>query len=133
MSSENLHEDPAHLSDETINRHRAIVSLIEELDAVDWYSQRAEACTDPALQAILLHNRNEEIEHACMVLEWLRRGMPEMDRNLREYLFTTGDVTRLEAEKPGEAPSNASSGPAPAGTGPAPRFTVGDLKGDEHE
>lgn len=130
MSSENLHEDPAHLSEEAINRHRAIVSLIEELDAVDWYGQRAEACTDPALQAILLHNRNEEIEHACMVLEWLRRNMPEMDRNLREYLFTTGDITRLEAEKPGEPPSDAPAGPAPGSVQPKHRFTVGDLKGD---
>lgn len=126
MSSENLHEAASALSEETINRHRAIVSVIEELDAVDWYAQRAEACSDPQLKAILIHNRNEEIEHACMALEWLRRNMPEFDQNLREYLFTDGDITQLEARHDSEAPHSA----AETGQNRNGNLTVGDLKGD---
>jgi ferritin-like protein len=68
--------------------HRAIVSLMEELEAVDWYNQRADACSDPELKAILAHNRDEEKEHASMVLEWIRRRDPRFDKELRDYLFT---------------------------------------------
>ena len=67
--------------------HRAVISLIEELEAVDWYNQRVDACTDPELKAILAHNRDEEIEHASMTLEWIRRRNPVFDRELREVLF----------------------------------------------
>lgn len=90
MSSEGLHE--ANLSPEALNLHRAIVSLMEELEAVDWYNQRAEACTDPELRKILEHNRDEEIEHAVMVLEWMRRNNKVFDKELRERLFKEGSI-----------------------------------------
>jgi len=90
MSSEGLHE--ANLSPEALNLHRAIVSLMEELEAVDWYNQRAEACTDPELRKILEHNRDEEIEHAVMVLEWMRRNNKTFDKELRERLFKDGAI-----------------------------------------
>ena len=85
MSSEGLHEPIEKLSDGALNLHRAIVSLMEELEAVDWYNQRAEGCTDPDLQKILEHNRDEEIEHAVMVME--RRNNPVFDKEMRERLF----------------------------------------------
>lgn len=90
MSSEGLHEQ--NLSAEALNLHRAIVSLMEELEAVDWYNQRAEACTDGELKKILEHNRDEEIEHAIMVLEWLRRNNPRFDHEMRERLFKDGAI-----------------------------------------
>lgn len=90
MSSEGLHEP--NLSAEALNLHRAIVSLMEELEAVDWYNQRAEGCTDDELRKILTHNRDEEIEHAIMVLEWLRRNNPVFDREMRERLFKDGSI-----------------------------------------
>ncbi|MFN4229743.1 encapsulin-associated ferritin-like protein [Parvibaculum sp.] len=90
MSSEGLHEE--NLSPEALNLHRAIVSLMEELEAVDWYNQRAEACTDPELRKILEHNRDEEIEHAVMVLEWLRRNNKVFDEELRDRLFKDGAI-----------------------------------------
>jgi ferritin-like protein len=88
MAHEGLHEAASELSKETCNMHRAIVSLIEELEAVDWYQQRADACTDPALKAILAHNRDEEKEHAAMLLEWVRRNDPSFSKELKDYLFT---------------------------------------------
>jgi len=88
MAHEGLHEAASDLSEETRNMHRAIVSLIEELEAVDWYQQRADACTDKALKAILAHNRDEEKEHAAMLLEWIRRKDPAFDKELKDYLFT---------------------------------------------
>jgi ferritin-like protein len=88
MSHEGLHEPLSELSDQTRNMHRAILSLMEELEAVDWYNQRAEACKDPELKAILEHNRDEEKEHAAMTLEWIRRNDPIFDKELRDYLFT---------------------------------------------
>ena len=84
---EGLHEPASALSAETIDMHRAIVSLIEELEAVDWYQQRFEACKDPELKAILAHNRDEEKEHAAMVLEWIRQHDAGFDEQLRAYLF----------------------------------------------
>tara|TARA_R110000824_G_scaffold107878_2_gene254516 strand:+ start:47073 stop:47468 length:396 start_codon:yes stop_codon:yes gene_type:complete len=90
MSSEGLHEE--NLSAEALNLHRAIVSLMEELEAVDWYNQRAEACSDADLKKILEHNRDEEIEHAVMVLEWLRRNNKVFDKELRERLFKDGTI-----------------------------------------
>jgi len=96
MSSITLHEPAEQLSDETIELHRAIVSLMEELEAIDWYSQRADACKDTQLQEILRHNMNEEIEHASMALEWIRRNVDKFNEALKLYLFTTGDVTTLE-------------------------------------
>ena len=96
MSSETLHEASTALSPATIDQHRAIVSLMEELEAVDWYAQRVDAATDPELKEILAHNRDEEKEHAAMVLEWLRRHDPKLDEHLRTYLFTSGPVTGIE-------------------------------------
>ncbi len=87
MSNEGYHEPVAELTDETRDMHRAIVSLMEELEAVDWYNQRVDACRDPELRAVLAHNRDEEKEHAAMVLEWIRRRDPAFDSELRDYLF----------------------------------------------
>jgi ferritin-like protein len=98
MSSETLHEDATKLGPEVIDQHRAIVSLMEELEAVDWYNQRAKATTNPELRAILEHNRDEEKEHASMVLEWLRRSDPKLMQHLKTYLFTEEPVTEIEAE-----------------------------------
>ena len=88
MANEGFHEAVDDLSDETKDMHRAIVSLMEELEAVDWYNQRVDACKDDDLKAILAHNRDEEKEHAAMVLEWIRRKDPRMDKELKDYLFT---------------------------------------------
>lgn len=88
MANEGYHEPVGELSDETRDMHRAIISLMEELEAVDWYQQRVDACKDRDLKAILAHNRDEEKEHAAMVLEWIRRRDNVLDKELREYLFT---------------------------------------------
>jgi ferritin-like protein len=88
MAHEGLHEAASDLSEATRNMHRAIVSLIEELEAVDWYQQRADACTDKDLKAVLAHNRDEEKEHAAMLLEWIRRKDPAFSKELKDYLFT---------------------------------------------
>ena len=92
MSSAGYHEPIEQLSSKTRDMHRAIVSLMEELEAVDWYNQRADACTDPDLKAILAHNRDEEKEHASMLLEWIRRSDPRFDKELRDYLFTDKQI-----------------------------------------
>jgi hypothetical protein len=96
MSSEGLHAPRERLSKETLSLHQAITSLIEELEAADWYRQRADDCDAPALKDILLHNMREEIEHASMVLEWLRRNNADFDRQLRTYLFREGAIVALE-------------------------------------
>jgi ferritin-like protein len=88
MANEGYHEPIEELSDETRDMHRAITSLMEELEAVDWYNQRVDACKDAELKAILEHNRDEEKEHAAMVLEWIRRKDSVMDKELKDYLFT---------------------------------------------
>ncbi len=88
MANEGYHEAIEQLSNETKDMHRAIVSLMEELEAVDWYNQRIDACSDEELSAILAHNRDEEKEHAAMVLEWIRRKDPTFDKELKDYLFT---------------------------------------------
>lgn len=92
----NYHEPAESLSEEAKNFSRALNSLKEEIEAVDWYHQRVDASNDAALKKIMAHNRDEEIEHACMTLEWLRRNMPGWDEELRTYLFTDGDITELE-------------------------------------
>jgi ferritin-like protein len=88
MANEGYHEPIEELSDGTRDMHRAIVSLMEELEAVDWYNQRVDACRDSELRAILAHNRDEEKEHAAMLLEWIRRKDPSVNHQLRRYLFT---------------------------------------------
>ena len=92
MANEGYHEPTEELSDETRDMHRAIISLMEELEAVDWYNQRIDVCKDRELAAILKHNRDEEKEHAAMVLEWIRRRDPTLDSELRDYLFTDGEI-----------------------------------------
>src|SRR5580700_3163929 len=120
--SSGLHEPEDRLEPATIDRHRALVSLQEELEAVDWYDQRVDATTNPDLAAVLAHNRDEEKEHAAMVLEWLRRQDPVLDRHLRTYLFTSEPVTEIEteAESGDETPAiDAESG----------SLGIGSLKG----
>ncbi len=92
MANEGYHEPIEELSDETRDMHRAIVSLMEELEAVDWYNQRIDATKNEDLKAILIHNRDEEKEHAAMVLEWIRRRDPVMNDELKDYLFTEKDI-----------------------------------------
>ena len=93
MPSAGYQEPETELSDETRDMHRAIVSLMEELEAVDFYNQRANACKDSELKAILEHNRDEEKEHAAMVLEWIRRRDPSFDKELKDFLFTEKPIT----------------------------------------
>lgn len=107
-ASGSLHEDVAKLKPKTIEQHRAFVSLQEELEASDWYNQRVDASGDPELAAILAHNRDEEKEHAAMVLEWLRRSDPKLDQHLRTYLFTEGSLLALEKAAEGGAAAVAS-------------------------
>lgn len=88
MANEGYHEPLDQLSTQTRDMHRAIVSLMEELEAVDWYNQRVDACHDSDLKEILAHNRDEEKEHAAMLLEWIRRKDAKFDEELKDYLFT---------------------------------------------
>ncbi|MGD8831642.1 MAG: ferritin-like domain-containing protein [Pseudomonadales bacterium] len=118
-SSADLHESKEDLSPDTVDRHRAVVSLMEELEAVDWYDQRVDAATDDELRAILAHNRDEEKEHAAMLLEWLRRHDPGMEEELESYLFKRGRITELEHE---EGKEEADTGTVDSGLG------VGSLK-----
>ena len=98
-NSQALHEE--NLPADIIDRHRAIASIMEELEAVDWYDQRISATTDDELRAILAHNRDEEKEHAAMTLEWIRRHDAKFDEHLRTYLFTEGDILEIEEEAEG--------------------------------
>jgi ferritin-like protein len=116
MSHEGYHEPPELLPEATKDFHRAIVSLMEELEAIDWYQQRADATKDEALRAIMLHNRNEEAEHAMMTLEWLRRRDAKIDEVTHTYLFAEGEITEIEEAKKAE---KAAAGEAPAGAGGA--------------
>lgn len=102
--------------------HRAIVSLMKELEAIDWYTQHADASTNDDLRATLIHNRNEEIEHACMTLEWIRRNHPEFDAELRTYLFSAGPITAKEEDATGNGPS------AGAASDPDSSLSIGSLK-----
>ena len=95
MANEGYHEPIEELSDATRDMHRAITSLMEELEAVDQYNQRVDACKDAELKAILEHNRDEEKEHAALVLEWIRRKDQRMNRQLRAYLFTDQPIAHL--------------------------------------
>lgn len=127
MASVGYHEPIELLSADCKDLHRAIVSLMEELEAIDWYQQRAEACTDDELRRTLIHNKNEEIEHASMTLEWLRRRSPEFDANLRRYLFTTGPIT--ETEEKLTAGGGSTTGEAPENERAATSLGLGSLKG----
>ncbi|MGD9796040.1 MAG: encapsulin-associated ferritin-like protein [Acidimicrobiia bacterium] len=116
-----LHEPAKSLSKRTIDRHRALESIQEELQAVDWYDQRVEATSDPELAALLAHNRDEEKEHAAMLLEWLRRNDSGFDRHLRTYLFTTASITTLES-------GATSDGPRAKTASPDESLGIGSLK-----
>ncbi|SDY78630.1 encapsulin-associated ferritin-like protein [Tindallia californiensis] len=112
----NYHEPMELLDEKARNISRALNSLKEEVEAVDWYNQRVAATKDPELKEILAHNRDEEIEHACMTLEWLRRNMDAWDEELRTYLFTEKNILEAE-ETTEEADSMAKGG-----------LSIGDLK-----
>lgn len=126
MGSETYHEPYEQLSGSAREMHRALVSLIEELEAIDWYAQRAEVTTDAELRSVLLHNRGEEIEHAMMNLEWIRRNDPKFDETIRTYLLT--DVPIVEIEE--AVQDKRSAGPTPAETNMVVRgLGIGSLKG----
>ena len=123
QGSTTFHESEDRLRPETRDMHRAIVSLMEELEAIDWYQQRMDVAGDAELREILRHNRDEEQEHAAMVLEWIRRRDPGFNDKLREFLFTEAPIVRREAEvmgRPTPANGAGSSGP---------RTTLGSLRG----
>jgi ferritin-like protein len=123
--SETLHEDRRALRPETIDRHRAIASLREELEAIDWYDQRVDVAGDDELRGILAHNRDEEKEHATMVLEWLRRHDPVLNEMLRTYLFSDGPILEIE-EAEAESAGGAQGGDGSLGIG-----SLREAKGDE--
>lgn len=124
QNSTTLHEPAEALTSLVIDRHRAIASLMEELEAVDWYDQRVHACNDEELKRILAHNRDEEKEHACMVLEWLRRNDPEFDKHLRKFLFTEGPITGREEQAKAEANGGSDA------TQSAGSLRLGSLRGE---
>lgn len=101
--SAGFHENTELLSSATMDRHRAVASIQEELEAADWYDQRVDAVLDPELKQILIHNRDEEKEHAAMLLEWLRRRDAVFDKHLRTYMFTELSITQTEGEGSGAA------------------------------
>jgi len=121
-SSGSLHEPD--LPPDVVDRHRAIVSIMEELEAVDWYDQRATATADADLAEVLGHNRDEEKEHAVMTLEWLRRHDPVLDRHLRTYLFTEGDILAIE-----HAAEHGDGG----GTNDDSSLAIGSLRNDRED
>ncbi len=108
-SSGSLHESESVLKPETIDRHRAVVSIMEELEAIDWYDQRIDAASDQELKELLAHNRDEEKEHAAMMLEWLRRRDAKLDEHLRTYLFTDKRLLAIEEEAEGKGGGSEKS------------------------
>ncbi|MBN2210279.1 MAG: hypothetical protein JW709_02680 [Sedimentisphaerales bacterium] len=117
------HEPRELLPPEVLDQHRAISSLIEELEAVIWYQERAAATGDPTIKAVLEHNRDEEIEHASMLMEWLRRHFPGFDEEMKTYLFTTAPIEQVEAVMQ----ASGAEGPAPASAKTPPRPSDGSL------
>jgi hypothetical protein len=126
MSSENLHAPRERLSQQTLNLHFAIVSLMEELDAIDWYRQRADDAEDEMLKQLLLHNMREEMEHASMLLEWIRRRDSDFERFLKTYLFTEGSI--LQEEKAATAESFGRGRSENLRRGEEAGFTIGSLR-----
>ena len=122
MSSENLHAPRERLSRHTMLLHQAIVSVMEEIEAVDWYRQRADDAEDETLKALLLHNMREEMEHASMLLEWIRRHDEDFARHMKTYLFTEKPI--LEIEDRGKTAATGGAKPGRSGAG----FTVGRLR-----
>ena len=129
MSSESYHEPVELLSEDTKNMHRALVSLREELEAVDWYQQRAEACTDSDLAAVLIHNKNEEIEHAIMTLEWIRRKSKVFDENIDTYINTKGSILAVEKAASGGGGEGGGESKPAAAHSTSKSLGVGSLKG----
>jgi ferritin-like protein len=117
MSHEGLHEQPELLDDETVDHHRAIESIVEELEAIDWYDQRARATGNAELASVLVHNRDDEKEHAAMALEWVRRRDPQLDAQLRLYLFTDGPLASVEDAPPEPLVAAAGTGGRGLGIG----------------
>jgi uncharacterized protein len=115
------HEPVEFLDEDTLNISRALNSLKEEIEAVDWYHQRVVATKDEELKKIMAHNRDEEIEHACMTIEWLRRNMGTWDEELKTYLFKTGSITELEEEAMGKSGGSEGSDSSSS-------LNIGDLK-----
>ncbi len=133
MSSENLHAPRERLSTKALTLHHAIVSLMEELDAVDWYRQRADDTEDETLKGLLLHNMREEMEHASMLLEYIRRSDSDFNRFLKTYLFTKGPILEIEDKATAEeADGDRARGKRRESRERAPEggFTVGPLKGN---
>jgi len=123
--SDSYHEPYELLTEESKNMHRALVTVMEELEAIDWYQQRAEACSDADLKKILLHNKNEEIEHAMMSLEWIRRNNPVFSDQAKTYLFSNGPITEVEKNAMDGGGARGSGGSAPAAGG---SLGIGSLK-----
>ncbi len=123
MASEGFHEPLELLDEATVDHHRAMTSLCEELEAIDWYDQRVKATSDESLAAVLAYNRDDEKEHAAMALEWLRRRDGALDANLRKYLFTSGPITEV-----GEDAGDAAGGASPGEDGSV-SLGIGSLKG----
>ena len=123
MASDTYHEPLELLSEDTKNTHRAIVSLMEELEAIDWYQQRAEACGDPELSAVLTHNKNEEVEHAMMTLEWLRRQSSVFNDNIATYINSSGPITEVEE-------AMVATGKGEGGTGARGKIDSASGKGE---
>ena len=121
MASEGLHEERELLGEATVDYHRAMTSLGEELEAIDWYDQRVNATSDASLAAVLAHNRDDEKEHAAMTLEWIRRRDPALDAELRKFLFTTEPITEIGA---GDADGEGTAPVAGSGS-----LGIGSLKG----
>jgi ferritin-like protein len=130
-SSAGYHESLEVLKPETLDHHRATVSIMEELEAIDWYDQRIDATNDESLAAILAHNRDEEKEHAAMLLEWLRRRDRKLDQHLREYLFTHQSVIEREHELEGDSGSDVASGDSGGASGAGDgSLGIGSLRGE---
>jgi uncharacterized protein len=125
-NSVGYHEPENKLRPETLDNHRALTSMQEELEAADWYDQRVDAATDQGLKDILAHNRDEEKEHFAMLLEWYRRRDAKMDAHLKEYLFTSGSLVALEQANTGG--ESGAEGAAGSGSG---SLGIGSLKGGQ--
>ena len=127
MSSEVLHVPREKLQRKTLEMHYAITSLMEEFEAVDWYRQRADDTEDEQLREILLHNMREEMEHAAMVLEWIRRRNTDFAGHLKTYLFTDAPIVGIEKVDTGRGDAGASGGEG--GASRSAGATIGSLKG----
>jgi hypothetical protein len=129
QGSTTFHESEDHLTAETRDLHRAIVSLMEELEAIDWYQQRVDAAHDAGLREILRHNRDEEMEHVALLLEWIRRRCPDFDVRLRPRLFTEGQIIEHEEALEGNGAASGNGVSASASLA-APSVTIGSLRED---